>query len=78
MKIICLNNNGYKDELTVNKIYLAEDTTFPYSFDLKIGSKFLDTHYLIKNNLGDSMFVLKCNFATLIDFRNDKIDKILK
>ena len=61
-KVICIDNSGWKEELTLNKIYdIVKDGRY----------------YKIKDNLNITRDYYKYRFITLQEFRNNKLNKIL-
>lgn len=84
MLLICTNNKGFEKEFTLNKIYLSKDTSL-----FNMSKQFLDSHYLVKNDLDQSFFVMKdvkrsensygySILTPLVELRDEKINQIIE
>ncbi len=69
MIIVCINNIGFPDELTINKSYNGSK---------KYITKFLGiVRYYLMNDLGDTFGYDGDRFITLEEYRETQIDNVL-
>jgi hypothetical protein len=71
MKIICINNKNYEEELTIYKTYEFNDKLF------NVNDNNFWRYIILINDKGSMNFYPKILFKSLDEYRNDKINKLL-
>lgn len=69
MKVICIDNTGFENQLTINKIYMVKIPDFG-------GYSFINTHYTIKTDNNKEIIFLKDRFITIEEIRNNKLNQL--
>lgn len=63
MKLVCVDNKDWEDELTIGKIYDSYDNFDP-------------TYYKIKSDLNQMEQIFNDRFESLEKYRNNQINKL--